>query len=616
MSITFSGSTDNTNFNLLTNQTTEFKVMNKGESITTKPNQKAIIKDETLILNSGLTNSPNHPQIVAEATGSEITFEGCNIQTGIANPAQKQIRGNINLINSRLLVKPSNGRVNTLSVNKVEGLALKVERKTPREQMFLYVNQNAVIQGLPGKPNIFEGLWCIELAKGVKIKDTTFKNTGPNLLNWAAGKISVRGLTLYDGTPKVNSVDCDAWINANNPILFYSCKFRLENVTGGASGKASRFVCINERYTQKNAKIQYKMKAEVPSASAANFSQSVIGDHVTAESLYSTKFLMLEEGKLKKDGRIIPYVDLLTEVTIHVRETKQTGMTDPTRLELPYTHKVNWDRMIRHPTIKTYTDEIVDQIEDIGASLGNPTIASEVKLIIDEEYRPTQNGEPFLFMKNGDKVNVTIDGPMTVQDIYNKWKEFLYTDNGFDFDEGLIKAKNGILTIKGNLNINANIQAPLNAEQLNQIIATDNITIKSGASVSVPYADANTVGSIEVIGVKGCKVRIKKVSDRSVILETPIQQKNNATISLTPAMIAEPVYITKVSSEDLTLAGTNELKLVRGVNDLVQLYSGEQVQVTNIDDLSKIKKGLTQINVGVKKASLLIPYTDDLNINS
>jgi len=97
-------------------------------------------------------------------------------------------------------------------------------------------------------------------------------------------------------------------------------------------------------------------------------------------------------------------------------------VTDPTRIELPYTHKVNWDRMIRHPTIKTYTDEIVDQIEDIGASLGTPTIASEVKLIIDEEYRPTQNGEPFLFTKNGDKVNVTIDGPMTVQDIYNKWK--------------------------------------------------------------------------------------------------------------------------------------------------------------------------------------------------
>ena len=192
----------------------------------------------------------------------------------------------------------------------------------------------------------------------------------------------------------------------------------------------------------------------------------------------------------------------------------------------------------------------------------------------------------------------------------------MYTDNGFDFDEGLIKAKNGILTIKGNLNINANIQAPLNAEQLSQIIATDNITIKSGATVAVPYADANTVGSIEVIGVKGCKVRIKKVRDRSVILETPIQQKNNATITLTPAMIAEPVYITKVSSEDLTLAGTNALKLVRGVNDSVQLYSGEQVQVTNIDDLSKIKKGLTQINVGVKKASLLIPYTDDLNINS
>ena len=155
MSITFSGTTDNSNFNALTNQSTEYKVLDKGTNIVAKANQKAVIKDETIILNSGMSNSPNHPQIIAEAAGSEITFDGCNIQTGIANPAQKQIRGNINLINSRLLVKPSNGRVNTLSVNKVEGLALKVERKTPREQMFLYVNQNAIIRGLPGKPNIF-----------------------------------------------------------------------------------------------------------------------------------------------------------------------------------------------------------------------------------------------------------------------------------------------------------------------------------------------------------------------------------------------------------------------------------------------------------------------------
>lgn len=613
MQITFSGTTDNSNFNALTNQTTEYKVLDKGTNIVAKANQKAIIKDETLILNSGMSNSPNHPQIIAEATGSEITFDGCNIQTGIAFPPQKQIRGKVNLINSRLLVKPANGRVNTLLVNKIEGLALKVDRKNAREQMFLYMNPNGVIQGLPGKPNIFEGLWCIELAKGVKIKDTTFKNTGPNLLNWEAGKISVRGLTLYDGQPKVNSVDCDAWINANNPILFYSCKFRLENVTGGDSGKAARFICINERYNQKNAKIQYKMKADIPSASAVNFNQSVTGDHVTAESLYSTKFLTLEEGKLKKDGKIIPYVDLLTEVTTNIRQRINTGVNDPSQLVLPNTHKVNWDRIIRHPTIKTYTDQIVNQIDDIGASLGTPTIASEVKLIIDEEYRPTQNGEPFLFVKNGDKINVTIDGPMTVQDIYNKWKEFLYTDNGFQFNEDLIKAKNGILTIKGNLTINANIQAPLNAEQLNQIIATDDITIKSGVVVQVPYADRNMVGSIEITGVKGCKIRVKKVSDRSIIHETQIQIKNNVIIQLTPAMIAESVYITKVGPDDLTLAGTSSLRLSRGVNDPIQLYSGEQVQITNIDDLKNIKKGLKQINNGIKKSQMLIPYTDDLS---
>ena len=612
MSITFTGTTDNSNFNSLTNQTTEFKVMNKGENITTKPNQKVTIKDETLILNSGAPNAISQPQIIAEQSGSEVTFDGCNIQTGISHSGARQIRGNINILNSRILVKPSNGRVNTLSVNKIEGVALKVERKTPREQMFLYVNKNAVIQGLPGKPNIFEGLWCIELAKGVKIKDTTFKNTGPNLLNWEAGKISVRGLTLYDGTPKENSVDCDAWINANNPILFYSCKLRLENVTGGMDGKASRFVCINEKYTQNNLKIKYAMKTNIPSGSANFFNQSIQGDHVTEESLYTTKFLTLEEGKLKKDGKIIPYVDLLTEVTTTVRLTKSTGVTDPSQLSLPSTSKINWDRTFRHPTIKTYTDEIVDQIEDIGASLGTPTIAAEVKLTVDEEYRPIENSGTCTFTMLGEKINVVVNDSMTAQDIYNKWKEFLYTDDGFNYKEELIKAKNSTLTIKGNITFRANITAPLNDNHLNQIIVEGNATLNPNVTVAVPYSDANNVGSIEISGVKGCTVRIKKVGDRSVIYETPLQKKDKVVVNLLTSMITEPVYITKVGPDGLTRAGTGQMNLIRGVNEPVQMYAGEQVQVTNIDDLKIINKNLNKINGGIKKASMLIPYTDNL----
>lgn len=612
MSITFTGTTDNSNFNSLTNQTTEFKVMNKGENITTKPNQKVTIKDETLILNSGAPNAATQPQIIAEQSGSEVTFDGCNIQTGISYRGVRQIRGNINILNSRILVKPSDARVNTLSINKIEGVALKVERKTPREQMFLYVNRNAVIKGLPGKPNIFEGLWCIELAKGVKIKDTTFKNTGPNLLNWEAGKISVRGLTLYDGTPKENSVDCDAWINANNPILFYSCKFRLENVTGGMDGKASRFVCINEKYTQNNLKIKYAMKTNIPSGSANLFNQSIQGDHVTEESLYTTKFLTLEEGKLKKDGKIIPYVDLLTEVTTTVRLTKSTGVTDPSQLSLPSTSKINWDRTFRHPTIKTYTDEIVDQIEDIGASLGTPTIAAEVKLTVDEEYRPIENSGTCTFTMLGEKINVVVNDSMTAQDIYNKWKEFLYTDDGFNYKEELIKAKNSTLTIKGNITFRANITAPLNDNHLNQIIVEGNATLNPNVTVAVPYSDANNVGSIEISGVKGCTVRIKKVGDRSVIYETPLQKKDKVVVNLLSSMITEPVYITKVGPDGFTRAGTGQMNLARGVNEPVQMYAGEQVQVTNIDDLKTINKNLNKINGGIKKASMLIPYTDNL----
>lgn len=615
MQITFSGTTDNQNFDILTNQTTEYKVLDRDQKLIAKTDQKVVIKDETIIFNSGASTS-DHPQVIAENRGSEVTFDSCNIQTGVAYKLTKQIRGNINLINSRMLIKPKGDRVNTLRISKIEGLALKVDRKTPREQMFLDTNPGAIIQGLPGKPNIFEGLWCIEVSKGVKIKDTSFKNTGPNILNWSAGNISVRGLTLYDGTPKENSVDCDAWINANNSILFYSCKLRLNHVNGGDSGKASRFICINEKYTQNNLKMKYTMKEEIPSGSASYFNQSVSGDHVTSESLFRTGFLTLEDGKLKKDGQVIPYIDLLTEVTTNVRLNQATGMNDPSTIALPNTHKVNWSRTFRHPSIKTYTDEIVDQTEDIGASLGTPTVDAEVKLTVDEEYRPIENSSEINFAPNTpfdfSSLQVYVNGVMTVQDIYNKWKEFLYKDDGFEYPEDLITAKNGVLTIKGDITFRHNVPAPLQPDHLNQVIATQTITIGSGAVVSVPYADTNTVGSIEVIGVKGCKVRIKKVRDKSVILETAIQNKSNAIITLTPTMLAEPVYITKVSSEDLTLAGTNALTLVKGVNDPVQLYSGEQVQITNIDDLKKIKTNLKQINGGIKKSQMLIPYTEDL----
>lgn len=620
MSITFSGTTDNSNFDYIVNQTTpNYRVISPpptgGQIVRTKDNQKVLFKDEAIITTKegGGTNSPN-----ISTTGtknSEVTFDSCNILINTTQKMRRVTEGNIKFINSNIIVLPEGDRIN-FNADKIEGMHLSVRRRTPREQVFLYVNQNTVIQGLPGKPNMFEGLWCIELAHGVKIKDTTFKNTGPNLLNWAAGKVSVRGLTLNDGTPKQNSVDCDAWINDRstdtNNILFYSCKLRLNHVTGGQDGRASRFVCINEKYSQKNLKIKYDMKGEIPTSSRGTFSRSISGDHVTAESVFSSGFLTLEEGKLKKNGNIIPYVDLLTEVTTDVRLNQPTGMFDPTNVVLPNTHKVNWARTMRHPTIKTYTDEIVDQIDDIGATLGTPTVAAEIKLTVDEEYRPIENNGTCTFAMAGEKINITVQGIMSTQDIYNKWKEFLYTDEGFTYNEDLITAKNGILNIKGDATIRAAITAPRNANDLQQIIATGTITVDPNVTIAVPYADINSLGSIEIIGIKGHTVRIKKVSDRSVILETPIQKKNSVIIGITSAMIAEPIYITKVATDGLTQAGTSAIQLVKGVNDPVQLYSGEQVQITNIDDLSKIKKGLTQINGGVKKASMLIPYTDDL----
>lgn len=620
MSITFTGTTDNSNFDYIVNQTTpNYRVISPpptgGQMVKTVNDQKVLFKDEVIITTPEKpgSNSPNINTNIGR--NSEITFDSCNILINHAFKQRRVTEGNVNFINSNILVLPENGRIN-FTANRAEGVHLHVRRRSPSEQVFLYTNQNTIIRGLPGKPNLFEGMWCIELARGVKLNDITFKNCGPNILNWSAGNLSVRGLSLYDGTPKTNSVDCDAWINGSNTLAFYSCKLRLNYVNNAQDGRACRFVCINESFNISDAKIQYKMKAEMPSVAKAFMTGNgtLKSDALTKESIYSDQFIYLENKKLKKSagGEVIPYIDLLTEVTTNVRETKSTGVLDPTSVTLPNSEFINWTRTIRHPTIKTYTDEIVNQTDDIGATLGTPTIAAEVKLTVDEEYRPIENSGTCTFTMSGERINVVVNGTMTAQDIYNKWKEFLYTDEGFNYKEELIKARNGILTIKGDITFRANVTAPLKDDHLNQIIVEGNATLNPNVTVAVPYSDANNVGSIEISGVKGCTIRIKKAGDRTVIYETPIQKKNSVVVNLLTSMITEPVYITKVGPDGFTRAGTGQMNLTRGVNEPVQMYAGEQVQVTNIDDLKTINKNLNKINGGVKKASMLIPYTDNL----
>ena len=501
MSITFTGTTDNSNFDYITNQTTpNYRVISSPPGVPAhdarlrlKNDQKALFKDEIIITTKegGGTNSPG---LMAIASGSEIIFDSCNILINPAFKTRRVTEGNVKFINSNVLVLPDGGRIN-FTAAKVEGMHLKVRRRSPSEQVFLYTNPGTVIRGLPGKPNLFEGMWCLELAKGVKLNDITFKNCGPNLLNWSAGNIAVRGLSLYDGTPKENSVDCDAWINGTNTLTFFSCKLRLNYVNNGQEGRAARFVCINESFNIPDAKIQYKMKADIPAGARAytTTNGTLESSAITKESIYSTQFIYLEDKKLKKStgGEAIPYIDLLTEVTTNIRESKPTGVLDPTSVTLPNTEFINWVRTIRHPTIKTYTNEIENQVEDIGATLGTPTIAAEVKLTVDEEYRPIENSGTCAFAMSGEKINVLVNGVMTAQDIYNKWKEFLYTDDGFNYKEELIKAKNGALTVKGDVTFGANITAPLNDAHLNQIIVEGNATLNPNITIAVPYSDAN-----------------------------------------------------------------------------------------------------------------------------
>ena len=299
MSITFTGTTDNSNFDFIVNQTTpNYRVLSPpptgGQSIKTVNNQKVVFKDEVLITTpeGRGTNSPNINTNFGR--DSEITFDSCNILINHSFKQRRVTEGKVNFINSNILVLPDNGRIN-FTANMVEGLHLHVRRRSAGEQVFLYTNPGTIIQGLPGKPNLFEGMWCLELSPGVKLNDITFKNCGPNILNWSAGNIGVRGLSLYDGTQKENSVDCDAWINGTNTLTFFSCKLRLNYVNNGQEGRAARFVCINESFNIPDAKIQYKMKADIPAGARAytTTNGTLKSTAITKESIYSTQFIYL-----------------------------------------------------------------------------------------------------------------------------------------------------------------------------------------------------------------------------------------------------------------------------------------------------------------------------------
>lgn len=164
MQITFSGTTDNSNFDYITNQTTDnYRVISPppasngtGVILRTKENQKVLFKDE-VIITTRQGNGTSSPGITTTGTNrGEVTFDSCNI---LINPTQKMRRvteGNIKFINSNILVLPEDGRIN-FTADRIEGMHLKVRRRSPSEQVFLYVNPNTVFRDYP------ENLICLKV---------------------------------------------------------------------------------------------------------------------------------------------------------------------------------------------------------------------------------------------------------------------------------------------------------------------------------------------------------------------------------------------------------------------------------------------------------------------
>lgn len=135
------------------------------------------------------------------------------------------------------------------------------------------------------------------------------------------------------------------------------------------------------------------------------------------------------------------------------------------------------------------------------------------------------------------------------------------------------------------------------------------ITAINGATISVPFTDANNAGSISVTGLAPTDTaQMRRASDNSLIAT----RTGPGAFAVAPANVGVSVYFVRLVGTNMVMSTiTTPVTLTAGVNPEVPLFTGAQVQVANVENVAT-KADLAVVNNGVKKASLLIPHTTDL----
>lgn len=135
--------------------------------------------------------------------------------------------------------------------------------------------------------------------------------------------------------------------------------------------------------------------------------------------------------------------------------------------------------------------------------------------------------------------------------------------------------------------------------------------MRNNGTITAPYTDANTAGSIAVTGLSATDTaEMRKVSDNSLIAT----RTGPGAFAVSPANVGMSVYFERKVGTALVMSTvTAPVSLTAGVNADVPLFAGAQVQVAQAPIIETLPAKLNVINQGVQNASLLVPHTTGLS---
>lgn len=311
--------------------------------------------------------------------------------------------------------------------------------------------------------SVFDGIYCHEVVgPPLTFNAVTYKNCGINLLNWEAGDLTLRGVSLgtgtlvgttytgADGVAGYTSYDC--WLgagNAANRFRFIDCDVNMAKIAINYIASAGSELCFksytrNEKYalnavTLSGANVQF-----TPSASSGSSSQAAFNRSVTTNGY-------LTDGVTEYIG-----TELLVQNTVDIGTTRSSGLVDPATVRNYSLKNITWTRRTRRA-------DILESVQNVTPTsrVGKPDDPSIVNHLLDVNFTGTYTqaaaitGVVFNYNAVSGNVSIDVTGTRTVQEIYNAWKHWTSQIAQFSISQSKLTMNSGELTIVGTLNISA-----------------------------------------------------------------------------------------------------------------------------------------------------------------